>query len=88
MQTQLLLLNITTIEQIRNQAHKTLVPGPAPPNPFSHGSRRRNFLVVLCRPPGFSWLNGSNISTQDGREVNPGMRDWEGEKERENNDRP
>ncbi|KAJ3576658.1 hypothetical protein NP233_g300 [Leucocoprinus birnbaumii] len=32
----LLLLNITTIEQIRNQAHKTLIPEAPPPNPFSH----------------------------------------------------
>ncbi|KAK7467297.1 Eukaryotic peptide chain release factor GTP-binding subunit [Stygiomarasmius scandens] len=67
----LLVLNITTIEQIRNQAHKTLVPGPAPPNPFSHGSWRRNVLAVLCRPPGYSWLDASGIATEDKREVNP-----------------
>ncbi|KAH7873560.1 DHHC palmitoyltransferase-domain-containing protein [Lentinula edodes] len=68
----LLLLNISTIEQIRNQAHKTLVPGPAPPNPFSHGSWRRNILAVLCRPPGYSWLDPSAIATEDRREINPG----------------
>ncbi|KAJ7741556.1 DHHC palmitoyltransferase-domain-containing protein [Mycena maculata] len=70
----LLLLNVTTIEQIRNQAHKSLVPGPAPPNPFSHGSWRRNLLAVLCRPVGFSWLDAAGEATQDEREVNPGCR--------------
>ncbi|EDR14204.1 uncharacterized protein LACBIDRAFT_292186 [Laccaria bicolor S238N-H82] len=77
----LLLLNITTIEQIRNQAHKTLVPGPPPPNPFSHGTWRRNITAVLGRPQGFSWLDGSAIATEDKREVNPGMLDggvWDG----------
>ncbi|KAJ3757281.1 DHHC palmitoyltransferase-domain-containing protein [Lentinula raphanica] len=68
----LLFLNITTIEQIRNQAHKTLVPGPAPPNPFSHGTWRRNIMAVLCRPPGYSWLDPSAIATEDRREINPG----------------
>ncbi|THU82612.1 zf-DHHC-domain-containing protein [Dendrothele bispora CBS 962.96] len=70
----LLVLNITTIEQIRNQAHKTLVPGPAPPNPFSHGTWRRNALAVLCRPQGYSWLDPSGIATEDKREVNPRAR--------------
>jgi len=69
----LLLLNITTIEQIRNQAHKTLVPGPAPPNPFSHGSWRRNLFAVLGRPPGYSWINPSGIATEDKRQINPGL---------------
>ncbi|KII88300.1 hypothetical protein PLICRDRAFT_41461 [Plicaturopsis crispa FD-325 SS-3] len=69
----LLLLNITTIEQIRNQAHKTLVPGPTPPNPFSHGSWRRNALAILCRPSGFSWLDPRGYATVDRREVNPGL---------------
>ncbi|TFK62543.1 hypothetical protein BDN72DRAFT_776950 [Pluteus cervinus] len=81
----LLLLNITTIEQIRNQAHKTLVPGPAPPNPFSYGSWRHNLLAVLCRPGGPSWLNAPGIATEDKREVNPGMLDglpWDGERGR------
>ncbi|KAF7294816.1 Palmitoyltransferase [Mycena indigotica] len=69
----LLLLNITTLEQIRNQAHKTLVPGSAPLNPFSHGSFRKNLLAVLCRPIGYSWLNGHAFAVQDEREVNPGL---------------
>ncbi|KAJ7449951.1 DHHC palmitoyltransferase-domain-containing protein [Mycena latifolia] len=69
----LLLLNVTTIEQIRNQAHKSLVPGPAPANPFSHGSWRKNLLAVLCRPVGASWLDGAAFATQDEREVNPGL---------------
>ncbi|KAF8969684.1 DHHC palmitoyltransferase-domain-containing protein [Flammula alnicola] len=69
----LLLLNITTIEQIRNQAHKTLVPGPPPPNPFSHGNWKKNLLAVLCRPQGYSWLDATGVVTEDKREINPGM---------------
>ncbi|KAF8912097.1 DHHC palmitoyltransferase-domain-containing protein [Gymnopilus junonius] len=69
----LLLLNVTTIEQIRNQAHKTLIPGPPPPNPFSHGNWKRNILAVLCRPQGFSWLDASGVVTEDKRDVNPGL---------------
>ncbi|EIN07178.1 zf-DHHC-domain-containing protein [Punctularia strigosozonata HHB-11173 SS5] len=74
----LLLLNVTTIEQIRNQAHKTLVPGPPPPNPFSHGSMRKNFVNVLCRPTGYSWLDANGTATVDQRKVNPGLAQWEG----------
>lgn len=59
--------------QIRNQAHKSLVPGPAPPNPFSHGSWRRNLVYMLCRPAGQSWLDARGIATEDKREVNPGL---------------
>ena len=71
---QLLLLNITTIEQIRNTAHKSLEPtAPPPPNPFSHGSWRRNCLAVLCRPEGTSWLNARGVKTRDDRLVNPGL---------------
>lgn len=70
---QLLLLNVTTIEQIRNQAHKTLVPGAPPPNPFSHGNWRRNLLAVLCRPVGYSWLDAAGVAVEDRREVNPGF---------------
>ncbi|EPS96802.1 hypothetical protein FOMPIDRAFT_71178 [Fomitopsis schrenkii] len=77
--TRLLLLNVTTIEQIRNQAHKSLFPGPAPANPFSHGSWRRNLMNVLCRPGGYSWLDAAAVATEDRREVNPGLlRDAEG----------
>lgn len=69
----LLLLNITTIEQIRNQAHKSLIPDAPPPNPFSHGNWRRNLFNVLCRPAGYSWLDASAIATEDKREINPGL---------------
>ncbi|KAJ7109519.1 DHHC palmitoyltransferase-domain-containing protein [Mycena epipterygia] len=69
----LLLLNVTTIEQIRNQAHSSLVAGPAPPNPFSHGSWRKNLLAVLCRPVGPTFLDAAGFATQDEREVNPGF---------------
>ncbi|KAF9558017.1 hypothetical protein CPC08DRAFT_743462 [Agrocybe pediades] len=74
----LMLLNITTIEQIRNQAHKTLLPGPPPPNPFSHGSWRRNVLAVFCRPQGYSWLDAHGVYTEDKREVNPAFTVFEG----------
>ena len=59
--------------QIRNQAHKSLVAGPAPPNPFSHGSWRRNAVYMLCRPTGYSWLDFAAAATDDKRAVNPGL---------------
>jgi palmitoyltransferase ZDHHC9/14/18 len=72
--TQLLLLNVTTIEQIRNSAHKSLEPTePALPNPFSHGTWRRNVVAVLCRPAGYSWLDSRGVVVDDKRGVNPGM---------------
>ncbi|KAL4254045.1 Palmitoyltransferase [Abortiporus biennis] len=76
----LLLLNVTTIEQIRSQAHKSLDVGPPPPNPFSHGSWRKNLYYVLCRPGGYSWLDPRGIATQDKREINPGLLEdaWQG----------
>ena len=68
----LLLLNITTIEQIRVTAHKRLVPGAAaPPNPFSHGGWRRNLAAVLCRPPGMTWIDLPGVATEDRRAINP-----------------
>lgn len=53
---------------------KSLTSGPAPPNPFSHGSWRRNALNVLCRPEGASWLDAHALATEDKREINPGLR--------------
>jgi len=73
----LLVLNATTIEQLRNQAHKAVVSGPAPPNPFSHGSWRHNLTYVLCRPIGYSWLDGPGMATEDKRLVNPGMEKYD-----------
>ncbi|KAH0830629.1 DHHC palmitoyltransferase-domain-containing protein [Lanmaoa asiatica] len=66
---------IDWLAQIRNQAHKTLIPGAPPPNPFSYGSWRSNFAEVLCRPAGFSWLNARGVVTEDKRRVNPGLDD-------------
>lgn len=71
----LLLLNITTIEQIRNQAHKSLEPGVRPTNPFSYGSWRSNLAEVLCRPAGLSWMDARGYVTEDKRRVNPGLDD-------------
>ncbi|TFY77651.1 hypothetical protein EWM64_g6362 [Hericium alpestre] len=90
----LLILNVTTIEQIRNQAHKSLVPGPAPPNPFGHGNWRRNLADVLCRPVGYSWVEPHAVATEDKREINPGMLEddengrYEGEASRPANIQP
>jgi palmitoyltransferase ZDHHC9/14/18 len=58
--------------QIRNSAHKTIVRGPLPPNPFAQQSWKRNVVELLCRPEGSSWLNGTGIATVDKREANPG----------------
>ncbi|TDL27419.1 zf-DHHC-domain-containing protein [Rickenella mellea] len=69
----LLFLNLTTVEQIRNTAHKSLVNGPPPPNPFALGNWRHNLAEMLCRPQGLSWLNASAVATEDKREPNPGF---------------
>ncbi|KDQ07259.1 hypothetical protein BOTBODRAFT_180857 [Botryobasidium botryosum FD-172 SS1] len=69
----LLLLNITTIEQVRNQAHSSIMPGPAPPNPFSLSTWYHNLAYILCRPAGYSWVNPSGIAVQDQRKLNPGL---------------
>ncbi|KAI5124516.1 hypothetical protein M0805_003040 [Coniferiporia weirii] len=68
----LLLLNLTTIEQIRNSAHKSLVDGPAPPNPFALGNWRHNLAEMLCRAQGTSWLSAAECAVEDRREPNPG----------------
>lgn len=35
---------------------------------------------MLCRPRGYSWLDATEVVTEDKREVNPGMvADGEGE---------
>jgi len=71
----LLCLNVTTIEQIRNSAHKSIAPGTTPPNPFAHSSWIGNLADVLCRPGGFSWVEPYAVATQDKRLVNPGLED-------------
>jgi len=63
------------MKQLRNQAHKSLEPGVKPPNPFSYGSWRSNLAEVLCRPAGFSWLDGREYVCEDKRQVNPGLDD-------------
>jgi len=71
----LLYLNVTTIEQIRNSAHKSIAPGPTPPNPFAHSSWRGNLTDALCRPGGLSWVQPHAVATEDKRLVNPGVED-------------
>jgi hypothetical protein len=68
----LLLLNVTTIEQVRNQAHSSILPGPTPPNPFNLGRWYSNLGYLLCRPAGYSWIEPWEVATEDLREVNPG----------------
>lgn len=70
--SRLLLLNLTTIEQIRNSAHKSLVRGPPPPNPFALEKWTENGREMLCRPRGPTWLDASGYATQDDRLINPG----------------
>ncbi|KAI0318936.1 DHHC palmitoyltransferase-domain-containing protein [Amylostereum chailletii] len=69
----LLFLNMTTIEQIRSQAHKSLGNGPLPPNPFAHSNWRGNVADVLCRPAGLSWVEPHAIVMEDKRAINPGF---------------
>ncbi|EJU05566.1 zf-DHHC-domain-containing protein [Dacryopinax primogenitus] len=67
-------LNITTVEQVRAQAHRSMIPGPAPPNAFNLGHWYMNVGTVLCRPGGFSWIEPWERKTEDMRQVNPGWR--------------
>ncbi|KAL1693316.1 DHHC palmitoyltransferase-domain-containing protein [Schizophyllum commune] len=69
----LVFLNQTTIEQIRNKAHKSVDPqAPLPPNPFG-SNWRRNIATVLCRPRGYSWIEAHEVQVEDKREINPGL---------------
>ncbi|KAG9047878.1 Eukaryotic peptide chain release factor GTP-binding subunit [Tulasnella sp. UAMH 9824] len=65
----LLLLNITTIEQVRNQAHRKLTNAPTPPNPFTIGRWWHNVAYLLCRPAGYSWVDLPGYSMSDTRKV-------------------
>jgi len=69
----LLLLNITTIEQVRNQAHRKLTKSSTPANPFSIGRWYHNLAYLLCRPAGYDWVELSGIAMHDTRKVNPGF---------------
>jgi len=71
----LLYLNVTTIEQIRNSAQKSLEPGETTRNPFAHSSWTGNLADVLCRPGGYSWVQPNAVATEDKRLVNPGFED-------------
>ncbi|KZO95802.1 zf-DHHC-domain-containing protein [Calocera viscosa TUFC12733] len=67
-------LNITTVEQVRAQAHRSVIPGPPPPNAFNLGHWYTNVAVVLCRPGGYSWIEPWERKSEDMRQVNPGWR--------------
>jgi len=69
----LLLLNITTIEQVRDQAHRKLTRAAPSPNPFSIGRWYHNFALQLFRPPGYDWVDLSGIAMHDTRKINPGF---------------
>ncbi|KAF8320108.1 hypothetical protein DL93DRAFT_1940535 [Clavulina sp. PMI_390] len=75
----LVLLNITTIEQVRSQARNTLAPAESQTNPFTLGKWTKNVTYILCRPPGYTWIQGDEVAMEDKRVVNPGARarmDW------------
>jgi hypothetical protein len=66
---QLLALNVTTIEQLRNSAHAAAsgeAGGPGP-NPFSLGKWTRNAAWGACRPAGMSWVEGWKLLRADQR---------------------
>lgn len=68
--SQLLYLNTTTIEQVRNKAHKSLGAGagPLPANPFTYGRWYYNVVYLVCRPVGYSWIAADEVATEDRRE--------------------
>jgi palmitoyltransferase ZDHHC9/14/18 len=68
----LMLLNITTIEQVRNQAHRSIIPGPLPPNAFTLGKWYRNLAYLMCRPITYSWVEADAYVMHDQRLPNPG----------------
>lgn len=68
----LMLLNITTIEQVRNQAHRSLIPGPLPANPFTLNRWYRNLGYLMCRPVTYSYIEGPALVKHDHRLPNPG----------------
>jgi palmitoyltransferase ZDHHC9/14/18 len=68
----LMLLNITTIEQVRNQAHRSIIPGPLPPNAFTLGKWYRNLAYLMCRPVTYSWIEADAYVMHDQRLPNPG----------------
>lgn len=76
---QLVLLNITTIEQVRTAAAQSSVPGETRgpeeyyTNPFTLGWRK-NVAYMLCRPAGYSWIEADQPAMEDRRLVNPGVR--------------
>ncbi|KAG9004645.1 Eukaryotic peptide chain release factor GTP-binding subunit [Tulasnella sp. JGI-2019a] len=70
----LLFLNITTIEQVRQQAHRKLTKSSTPlPNPFSIGRWYHNLAYLLFRPAGYDWVDLSGVALHDTRKVNPGF---------------
>ena len=69
---QLMLLNVTTIEQVRNQAHRSLMPGPLPPNPFTLKTWYKNLGYLMCRPIISSYIDASSLVKHDHRLPNPG----------------
>lgn len=76
----LMLLNITTIEQVRNQAHRSIIPGPLPPNAFTLGRWYRNLAYLMCRPVTYSWIEANAYVMHDQRLPNPGYgRSWKDE---------
>lgn len=67
-----MLLNITTIEQVRNQAHRSIMPGPLPANPFTYNRWYKNLGYLMCRPVTYSYIEATALVKHDQRLPNPG----------------
>jgi len=67
-----MLLNVTTIEQVRNQAHRSIMPGPLPPNPFTLRTWYKNLGYLMCRPIIPSYIDAPALVKHDNRLPNPG----------------
>jgi hypothetical protein len=67
-----MLLNITTIEQVRNQAHRSIIPGPLPANPFTLKHWYKNLGHLMCRPVIYSYIEANALVKHDQRLPNPG----------------
>ncbi|GHJ84285.1 hypothetical protein NliqN6_0687 [Naganishia liquefaciens] len=71
----LMVINATTVEQIRASAAKEFLPkGERPMNHFTHGSFLKNFAYSICRPQNPSWIDANGWETKDDRIPNPGIR--------------
>ncbi|KAI5454035.1 Eukaryotic peptide chain release factor GTP-binding subunit [Naganishia albida] len=70
----LMLINATTVEQIRASASKEfLSKGERPINHYTYRSYFKNFAYSICRPQNPSWIDASGWDVEDARLPNPGL---------------